>query len=601
MSRVLRSGRKGATQVCSVCGEFFGTPSHLTTHKCACILKVPPDKVKSCSTCGGYFKLAKGGFIKHVQACKRKCEIKKSRHLRVSRRTESVKVFNSRVTVASQQSYVDNEFGLAENKDLSHESPAPVTPLVNAAQRLTITISPSRVFPVAPPNSPSLPTLTIFPKQLSRELRSLTDTRYFEFMPRNLPARRAHRKLTTTASVAVRTLSDDSLPGDRQSGIERKRHKSQREGSKMRSFKIIGMTKPRALRLSNEHDETESEDEMEEQLQFNDQGPCQDELAIFRISNLMRDLSFGSPETNHCAETSVTQGLSRTLQDLAAVVRVMENDDSLALRHAQPISPSPNPAYWEFKKSIRLFVRHLMGVELGTPAEAWPVVSSCGRFHFDPSQDITHVYNAQGMQFFVTSYIEAYYSKTFHPSRFVESDYVTPLLVREMYCDHFSVIRNSIRFPSWEAIPERRERKIEKQRRDTRRERKRRKLQRRRSFFSSRIGSNDPARLLSAICLDAMSDEESDNEDSTLIWIVEPGWRSAELANFLHYMDGPFQPARRRLVRPFTSDSAVIPEHLPMNFYSHEWCCRSNVGAFIKASATGPIDLAAIVDTFANV
>jgi hypothetical protein len=88
-----------------------------------------------------------------------------------------------------------------------------------------------------------------------------------------------------------------------------------------------------------------------------------------------------------------------------------------------------------------------------------------------------------------------------------------------------------------------------------------------------------------------MSDEESDDDDPTLIWVIEPSWRSNELAKFLHVLDGSFKPTHRRLIRPFTNDSAVVPEQLPLNFYSPEWMSNASARAFVSKSATDPVEL----------
>jgi hypothetical protein len=247
---------------------------------------------------------------------------------------------------------------------------------------------------------------------------------------------------------------------------------------------------------------------MDEQPESNNDESFPDDLDVFRISHFMQDISLDSHKIDQTVEVPAIQTLGRTLQDLAALVQVMEDSsqpqklpnmpliedesNTLSSYHipcTQEIqSPLPNPAFKDFKvnrynishinltvlqRSIRLFVRHLLGVGLNTCVEDWPVVDSSGKFYFDPTQDITSVSNTKGMEFFVFSYTEAYYSGTFHASWFVDSEYIYPRLIQEMYRDYFLIIKNSIRFPFGETIQARRERKEDKRRKDSRRERKR--------------------------------------------------------------------------------------------------------------------------------
>lgn len=498
---------------------------------------------------------------------------------------------------------------------------------------LTIKINPHRVSLAAPPNSPAISALVIRPKKLSRELRALTDTKYFERLPKGLPASRtAGRKVGFANGVTADTqrgtridhgsnalgpanpLQDDArgeqISKRRRGGpifdagqdiqgsrLERKRHKVVPETHKIR---VIGVTSPNALRLtvddSTEESAGESEGPTDERISLGD-------IATFRISHLMQDLSLESRQMTNSQETLVLPMLSQTLQDVGNLVQAMHKDafqsqdeldlESIALDD-EPGSPpdplqdlftsDPNQAFRTFKESIRLFSKHLLGISLDTPIENWPTHSICGRFHLDPRYEVDETSNSEGMDFFVTSYIEAYQSQAFQPLQHVYSEYVSPLLIREMYRDNFLVIRNAFGFHST------RESKIQ-QRVGVRKERKRKKLQRRRVALSSRFQGDDFTRLCSAVCLEAMSDEESDEEDSTLIWIVEPTWRSSQLAVFLHKLDGPFKPLRRHAIRLSTNDSAVIPDHLPINLYSKEWMRSSAVGLVTGRTAADPLVL----------
>jgi hypothetical protein len=255
-----------------------------------------------------------------------------------------------------------------------------------------------------------------------------------------------------------------------------------------------------------------------------------------------------------------------------------------------------------------LFVRHLLGVEPSTSIDGWPIQSICGKFHLDPRENVNEVSNLQGMEFFVNKYIEAYHSQTFQPSRSVLSEYVSPSLIQEMYQDNFLVLRNLFESHVTDVILRQQDRTGQRQQADTRRERKRKvcdhrrtfglllmcyhqKFQRRKTALSGQFNGESLTRLYSAICSDTMSEEESDEDDPTLIWIAEPAWRSPQLAVFLHQLDSSFKPARRRVFRPSTNDSAAIPERLPINFYSKEWVYSSSIGPFITSNAVDPLIL----------
>jgi hypothetical protein len=51
---------------CNICGESLVSGIHVQQ----CLANMAADKVKPCSKCGEYFKIRKGGYIKHERACK---------------------------------------------------------------------------------------------------------------------------------------------------------------------------------------------------------------------------------------------------------------------------------------------------------------------------------------------------------------------------------------------------------------------------------------------------------------------------------------------------------------------------------------------------
>jgi hypothetical protein len=92
------------------------------------------------------------------------------------------------------------------------------------------------------------------------------------------------------------------------------------------------------------------------------------------------------------------------------------------------------------------------------------------------------------------------------------------------------------------------------------------------------------------VCLEVMSDEESDEDGKPLLWVSELPWRSRCLAEFLHGLDTNSRLTCERRKRPVADASQAIPRALPINFYSEDWIRTSPQGIFVTENSAKPVE-----------